>query len=231
MSDQLAIGGQNSSLKFKIDWHESFKALAKSGINFFVSPSNLGSDLVDLAASLGFQEKTTSASLAWLSINCALIQAMLDIAKTYCEEWKQLPAAEQELLNEHLLAQIPLDGVEIEIDLSFFECPQTFIGLSEAQKWMESWLCLLVANPADARSMSARLPSYFTCALHDELRENRDKYQLLNTYLTETLASEAYHREMGWRRYTAWLDKQLDEPIFAETFGIRPLIDRSYQSV
>jgi uncharacterized protein YjbI with pentapeptide repeats len=223
MSDKLAIGGQNSSLKFKIDWHESFKALAKSGINFFVSPSNLGSDLVDLAASLGFQEKTTPASLAWLSINRALIQAMLDIAKTYCEEWKQLTAAEQELLIEHLLSQIPLDGVEIEIDLGFFERPQTFVGLPEAQKWMESWLCLLVENPADAQAMSARLPSYFTCALHDELRENRDKYQLLNTYFGDTLASKAYHCEMGWRRYTAWLEKQLDEPIFAETFGIRPL--------
>jgi uncharacterized protein YjbI with pentapeptide repeats len=223
MSDQLAIGGQNSSLKFKIDWHESFKALAKSGINFCVSPSNLGSDLVDLAASLGFQEKTTPASLAWLSINRALIQAMLDIAKTYCEEWKQLTAAEQELLIEHLLSQIPLNGIEIEIDLRFFERPQTFVGLPEAQKWMESWLCLLVENPADAQAMSARLPSYFTCALHDELRENHDKYQLLNTYFGDTLASKAYHREMGWRRYTAWLEKQLDEPIFAETFGIRPL--------
>jgi uncharacterized protein YjbI with pentapeptide repeats len=225
MSDKLAIHGENSPRRLQVeDWREFFKASAKLLVDFyFKNQNNIGIDAADLLASLGFSQKTTPASLAGELINRALIKAIADIIKTYCEEWKQLTVAEQELLIEHLLSQIPLDGVEIEIDSSFFECPQTFMGLSEAQKWMELWLCLLVENPADARTMSTRLPSYFTCVLHDELRENRDKYQLLNTYFSDTLASEAYHREMGWRRYTAWLDKQLDEPIFAETFGIRPL--------
>jgi Pentapeptide repeats (8 copies) len=224
MSDKLAIHGENSPLRLQVNWRESFKASAKLLVDFyFKNQNNIGIDAADLLASLGFGQKITPASLAGVLINRALIKSIADIISTYCEEWKQLTVVERARLNEHLLSQIPIDSSGIEIDRDFFEQPQVFSGLAEAQSWMELWLQDLVENPAAAQAMSARLPSYFTCALHDELRVNRDKYQPLNTHFTDTLVSEAYHRDMGWRRYTAWLDKQLDEPIFAETFGIRPL--------
>jgi Pentapeptide repeats (8 copies) len=223
MSDKLAIKGQNSALRLQVNWRESFKASAKLLVDFyFKNQNNIGIDAADLLASLGFGQKITPQSLAGLLINRALIQAMAGIISTYCEEWKQLTPAEREGLNEHLLSQIPIEGSNIEIDRENLDRPETFGGLAEAQAWMELWLQDLVASAADVRAMSARLPSYFTCALH-ELRENRDKYQPLTNHFADTLVSEAYQREMGWRRYTAWLDKQLDEPIFAETFGIRPL--------
>jgi uncharacterized protein YjbI with pentapeptide repeats len=224
MSDELAIKGQNSALRLQVNWQESFRASAKLLVDFyFKNQNNIGIDAADLLASLGFGQKITPESLAGLLINRALIQAMAGIISTYCEEWKQLTPAEREGLNEHLLSQIPIEGSNIEIDRDFLERPETFGGLSEAQIWMELWLQDLVASAADVRAMSSRLPSYFICALHDELRENRDKYQPLTNHFADTIVSEAYQREMGWRRYTAWLDKQLDEPIFAETFGIRPL--------
>jgi uncharacterized protein YjbI with pentapeptide repeats len=224
MSDELVIRGQNSALRLQVNWRESFKASAKLLVDFyFKNQNNIGIDIAELLASLGFGQKITPESLAGLLINRALIQAMAGIISTYCEEWKQLTPGEREGLNEHLLSQIPIEGSNIEIDRDFLERPETFGGLSEAQAWMELWLQDLVPSAADVRAMSARLPSYFTCALHDELRENRDKYQPLTTHFADTLVSDAYQREMGWRRYTAWLDKQLDEPIFAETFGIRPL--------
>jgi uncharacterized protein YjbI with pentapeptide repeats len=224
MSDKLAIHGENSLLRLQVNWRESFRASAKLLVDFyFKNQNNIGIDAADLLASLGFGQKITPASLAGVLINRALIQAIADIISTYCEEWKQLTVVERARLNEHLLSQIPIDSSEIEIDRDFFEQPQVFSGLAEAQNWMELWLQDLVENPAAAQVMSARLPSYFTCALHDELRENRDKYQPLTVHFADTLASEAYQREIGWRQYTAWLEKQLDEPIFAETFGIRPL--------
>jgi Pentapeptide repeats (8 copies) len=224
MADELVIRGQNSALRLQVNWRESFKASAKLLVDFyFKNQNNIGIDFADLLASVGFGQKITPESLAGLLINRALIQAMAGIISTYCEEWKQLNPAERTGLNEHLLSQIPIEGSKIEIDRDFLERPETFGGLAEAQTWMELWLQDLVASAADVRAMSARLPSYFTCALHDELRENRDKYQPLTTHFADTLVSDAYQREMGWRRYTAWLDKQLDEPIFAETFGIRPL--------
>jgi hypothetical protein len=224
MSDKLAIHGENSPLRLQVNWRESFRASAKLLVDFyFKNQNNIGIDAADLLASLGFDQKITPASLAGVLINRALIQAMADIINTYCEEWKQLTAAERKLLKEHLLSQIPINNSEVEIDRYFFEQPKFFKGLAEAQSWMKLWLQDLVENPADAQSMSTRLPSYFTCALHDELLANNYKYQNLTTHFTDTLASEAYQREVGWRQYTAWLDKQLDEPIFAETFGIRPL--------
>jgi Pentapeptide repeats (8 copies) len=224
MSDKLAIHGENSPLRLQVNWRESFRASAKLLVDFyFKNQNNIGVDAADLLASLGLDRKITPESLAGVLINRALIKAIADIISTYCEEWKQLTAAERERLNEHLLSQIPIDSSELEIDRYIFEQPQVFRGLAEAQSWMELWLQDLVENTAAAQAMSARLPSYFTCALHDELQKNRDKYQPLTTHFADTLASEAYQREIGWRQYTAWLDKQLDEPIFAETFGIRPL--------
>jgi uncharacterized protein YjbI with pentapeptide repeats len=224
MADELVIRGQNSALRLQVNWRESFKASAKLLVDFyFKNQNNIGIDFADLLASVGFGQKITPESLAGLLINRALIQAMAGIISTYCKEWKQLNPVERTGLNEHLLSQIPIEGSNIEIDRDFLERPETFGGLAEAQTWMELWLQDLVASAADVRAMSVRLPSYFTCALHDELRENRDKYQPLTTHFADTLVSDAYQREMGWRRYTAWLDKQLDEPIFAETFGIRPL--------
>jgi hypothetical protein len=56
---------------------------------------------------------------------------------------------------------------------------------------MELWLQDLVESPAAAQAMSARLPSYFTCALHDELRVNRDKYQSLTTHFVRFVESES----------------------------------------
>jgi uncharacterized protein YjbI with pentapeptide repeats len=224
MSDELVLKGQNSALRLQVNWRESFKASAKLLVDFyFKNQNNIGIDFADLLASLGLGQKITPESLAGLLINRALIQAMAGIISTYCEEWKQLTPAERERLNDHLLSQLPIEGSNLEIDRDFLDRPETFGGLAEAQAWMELWLQDLVASAADVRAMSARLPSYFICALHDEFRENRDKYQPLTTHFADTPVSDAYQREMGWRRYTAWLDKQLDEPIFAETFGIRHL--------
>jgi hypothetical protein len=224
MPDNLVMRGQDSTPRLQVNWRESFKASAKLLVDFyFKNQNNIGIDFADLLASLGFGQRTTPESLAGLLINRALIQAMAGIISTYCEEWNQLTPAERELLNDHLLSQIPIEGSNIEIDRDFLERPETFVGLAEAQAWIELWLKDLVPSIADVRSMSARLPSYFICALHDELRENREQYELLTKHFADTLFSDAYQREIGWRRYTAWLDKQLDEPIFAETFGIRPL--------
>lgn len=224
MSDKLTIHGENAPVRLQVNWRESFRASTKLLVDFyFKNQNNIGIDAADLLASLGFGQKITPESLAGVLINRALIQAMAAIISTYCEEWKQLNATEQARLTEHLLSQIPIDSSGIEIDRYFFEQQHNFAGLAEAQSWMELWLQDLVENTADVQAMSARLPSYFTCALHDELRANRDKYQPLTVHFADNLASEAYQREIGWRQYTAWLDKQLDEPIFAETFGIRPL--------
>ena len=35
-----------------------------------------------------------------------------------------------------------------------------------------------------------------------------------------TPVSEAAEKENSWRRYGAWLQKQIDEPMFAEAFGL-----------
>jgi uncharacterized protein YjbI with pentapeptide repeats len=223
MDDQLVAKNQNSSLRLR-DWRESLKALMKLGVDIhFKNSNNIGLDLADLIASLGFGDAKTPESLAWLLINRALLRAMLDITETYCEEWQELTPEISQMLKSHLLEGMALEDGEFAIDHQFFHDPQSFPGLANAQRWMEEWLMPLVQSATDAKAMSDRLPSYFVVAVHHELLEKPSEYQRLTTQFADTLAVGAYQRELGWRRYTAWLDQQLDEPIFAESFGIRPL--------
>jgi uncharacterized protein YjbI with pentapeptide repeats len=224
MSDKSLVPSQNSGLRLQVNWREAFKASAKLLVDFlFKNYNSVGTDVIDFSVSMGWQKQVTPESLAALLINRALIGSMVEIIREYCEDWQDLSVDEQNRLTNHLLSQtIFTTDTEFEVDIGFFEQPRTFNGLSEAKRWMEEWLTPLVTTER-AKAMSARLPTYFTCALHDELLQERDRYQILTNYFTNTLTLEAYKKEMGWRRYTAWLDKQLDEPIFAETFGIRPL--------
>jgi uncharacterized protein YjbI with pentapeptide repeats len=223
MDDQLVAKNQNSSLRLR-DWRESLKALMKLGVDvYFKNSNNIGLDLADLIASLGFGDAKTPESLAWLLINRALLQAMLDITETYCEEWQELTPEISQMLKRHLLEGMALEDGDFAIDHQFFYDPQSFPGLANAQRWMEGWLMPLVQSATDAKAMSDRLPSYFVVAVHHELLKKPSEYQRLTAEFADTLAVGAYKRELGWRRYTAWLDQQLDESIFAESFGIRPL--------
>jgi hypothetical protein len=224
MPDRLSPEKKKSSLKLKPKWGDFAKAIGKLLIDGYCKDGQkISADLVDLGVSLGLKAKNTPENLAWLLINNALGRAIVDILNSYCEEWQEITPEIEKEFERHLLSQSPLKGAEFEIDRDFFDKPQLLTVLPTAQEWMETWLKDLVASPADAKSMSVRLPSYFTCALHDELLKNDEKYRDLTKQFDDTLVSDAYKREIGWRRYRDWLDKQLDEPIFAENFGIRPL--------
>jgi uncharacterized protein YjbI with pentapeptide repeats len=82
------------------------------------------------------------------------------------------------------------------------------------------WLGAFVANPAEARAIGARLPSYFVLALHEEWRKRPKDYECLKTEVASPF-TQATEREQAWQRYRAWLQKQVEEPMFLEAFGLK----------
>ena len=75
-------------------------------------------------------------------------------------------------------------------------------------------------NEAAATSICQRLPSYFVFALNQEWHTRPSDYESINRFFN-TPVSGAAEREKSWQLYNAWLRKQIDEPMFAEAFGLR----------
>uniref|UniRef100_UPI0030DCF1EF pentapeptide repeat-containing protein n=1 Tax=Calothrix sp. NIES-2098 TaxID=1954171 RepID=UPI0030DCF1EF len=82
------------------------------------------------------------------------------------------------------------------------------------------WLVGFGVTPAQAETVSHRLPTYFVFALHEEWAKNSDKYACLKDELN-TPFTKANQREQAWQRYSAWLQKQVEEPMFLEAFGLK----------
>ena len=58
--------------------------------------------------------------------------------------------------------------------------------------------------------------------LHEEWKKNSAKYLCLTEEL-DTPFTQASQREHTWRRYSTWLQKQVEEPMFLEAFGLKQI--------
>ncbi len=57
-------------------------------------------------------------------------------------------------------------------------------------------------------------------ALHEEWRKRPKDYECLKTEVASPF-TQATEREQAWQRYRAWLQKQVEEPMFLEAFGLK----------
>jgi hypothetical protein len=224
MPTPLTIRVKDLSILPEINGFEFRKAFASLLVNgiIFKNQNNAAIDCTNLLASVGFGLKITPESLAGVLIEKSWIRAMEAIIKAHSRELEQLIRTEQSELVDIILSQNPIDINGIEIDQEFFNRPEDWEYLHTIKAWIELKLQDLGVDCEKARSMSAELPGCFATALNDELGD-QDKYKPLTKYFADTLCSEADHRAENWRLYRARLNEQLDDPIFAEKFGIREL--------
>jgi hypothetical protein len=82
------------------------------------------------------------------------------------------------------------------------------------------WLRQCGLIEADALAISNRLPIYFAAALHDEWGSHAKDYGALKERL-DTPFTQANERLLDWMRYSTWLQKQVEEPMFLEAFSLR----------
>ena len=118
-----------------------------------------------------------------------------------------------------------LEIEEIPIYQDFFECPQNFAVVAEIKTPFSEWLqAEFNLKPAPAETISNRLPNEFLYAVYSEFDQHSDKYAKLQTALdnpfSKAVEKEA-KKELSWRRYSAWLQKQVEERMFDEAFGLK----------
>ncbi len=211
------VAAWNKSIK--ADFKELFKSLGKAAINTALGKwDSVATDVVDGAAALGLAE--TPEEIAWLLIYRSLIQAMASLVEGNKELLVEKPNIDEiEVICNHRL-DLSLENMELRIDQEFFRRPKNLPIVEGIKTPFAQWIEGFGVSKAQAETISHRLPTYFVFALHEEWAKHPDKYACLKEEL-DTPFIQANEREQAWLRYGAWLQKQVEEPMFLEPFGLK----------
>ncbi len=212
----LSVTKPTSILKKSIDlnWRDFLKALGKAGVNAaFGKWDSLAGDAMDVLGALGL--KAGTGEITWLLVYRSLLRAMEKLVK-------ETELATKPINLNALQAQINqvLGNSSLAIDDKFFRHPGQAAIIGLIQPVFRDWLKNSGLMEADAGVVSLRLPSYFSFALHEEWGSRRKDYVVIQENL-DTPFTKAQERERSWLRYGAWLQKQVQEPMFAEAFSLQ----------
>ncbi len=206
----------------KVNLRSLFSTLGKAALNrAFLQWDDLAENGVEVLDALGLSR--TPGELAGLLISQSLMKAMKGLLKSNAY---LLPQEVEKLPLKELYRQITdfLEEPELILDQDFFEHPERLPIVAPIQAAFLRWLTTnnLITNSQEAQSLSNRLPAYFVLALQEQWKDKRDEYSLLLDEI-DTPFNNAWKRERGWLHYRAWLQKQIDEPIFWETFSLKQI--------
>ncbi|MBN8681373.1 MAG: pentapeptide repeat-containing protein [Chitinophagales bacterium] len=226
LSVQKPLKWYNQQIKF--DFKKIFLTLSKA----VVSSTKIDGiqdtikDLFDLVDTVKIQENP--GILAYQLILKAMVNAAHDLS---CDVRLLMDETHQE--NESLYDSTNyvtfLDGLnqhledkELSIDRDFFKNPGQISLVEDFKQSFKSWLRFAGLTEQDADNISNRLPAYFVLALNQEWKDYPGTYDTILKE-TETPFTPAAKRELEWARYSAFLQKQIEEPVFAETFSLRQI--------
>ena len=205
--------------KPQVNFKDLFTAFGKALIDAGKQNwSEFGKDLVDVTAALGLAE--TPGQKAFFLIKTALVRACTEIAMEGQVFEGGVSAEALANLGEQLDQQ--LDEFELQIDKTFFDNPRALSIVEYVRPIFAIWITEQGQSQAQAETISYRLPSYFVFQLNDEWRRNAPTYEAIYQELI-TPVSDAVQRELSWRSYHAYLEKETNKTIFNEPFGLRQI--------
>lgn len=179
--------------------------------------TSLPKDLLDLFAGVKFEDNP--AEKGWVLINRALRNAMVALALE-SQDLKTEDDLDFETLDEQFTEVFGDDSIVIETD--FFKYPKKLSVIEKIKSIFTKFLTRCGLEEIPASNIANRLPRYFLFALVEEWRKNGHDYKIIADTLNTPL-NEAESKELGWWRYSAWLEKQIDEPMFSESFSLRQI--------
>jgi NACHT domain/Pentapeptide repeats (8 copies) len=213
----LSISKPTPVLKksIKVNFKDFSKALGKGIVDLgFGKWDSLAGDGVEALAALGLAANVEE--IAWLLVYRSLLQAMKNLIdeKTELEPEKFDVKALQAEINQ------TLEASSISINKKFFEHPDKDSIIGAVKPVFVKWLMQCRLIEVDAQAISNRLPIYFATALHDEWGSHAKDYGALKEKL-DTPFTQATERILAWLRYSTWLQKQVEEPMFLEAFSLK----------
>lgn len=214
-----------SNRKVSIDFKVIFENLTKG---FIMLKAGKPWDTLKEAVSIikAFSLKDTPGDLAYEWLLTALVNA----AHTLIDENRI--RLRSELQDEEKLYDYPeyeefLDGItavleerEIIIDNEALKHPRSMSIVQDFQQYLRQWLILFKMEEQDADMVVNRFPTYFTYALYKAWQDKSSAYQKIKEQLDNPLG-EATNREFVWQAYYTYLDREIEQPLFGEPFGLK----------
>lgn len=203
--------------KVTIAWRDAFRTLGKSIIHLASGKvDDLGTDLIELADTVGLVH--AQGDVAWLLIRRALMRALSELLRDHRDLFRvDLPDDQDVVAAE---AGLDIDDQVLELDERFFRDPVSLDILETLRPPLAVWLETYGLQPTAARVIAERLRPYFVLALHDEWGRAPADYAKLRDAL-DTPFTRAQDLERAWLRYEAHLWRVVNEPMFAEPFGLK----------
>ena len=190
-----------------------FSSLTKTVLNGF--KGNFDEALLssmEVIGDLGIEN--TEDQLSWKLINRSAIQAITDLVKENQSSFN----IDDEGTFIKKIKELKYDK-ELKVDSAFFKAPKENAFVKDIQNILFDWFQLAGIDEYKSKAMTARFPSFFVYALNDEWAKNSKAYERLLAPM-ETPFSEQAIMEDDWEKYKAYLDKQTQESIFGEAFGL-----------
>jgi uncharacterized protein YjbI with pentapeptide repeats len=213
----LSVSKPTSVLRksIKVNFKDFSKALGKGLVDLgFGKWDSLAGDGVEALAALGLA--ANAEEIAWLLVYRSLLQAMKNLIdeKTELEPEKFDVKALQAKINQ------TLETSSLTINKKFFEHPDQDAIVGAVKPAFMEWLKQSGLSEIDAQAVSDRLPIYFATALHNVWGNHARDYAVLKEKL-DTPFTQANERVQAWLRYSTWLQKQVEEPMFLEAFSLK----------
>lgn len=201
------------------DFKELFKSLGKATIDGALGNwGEVTKDVVEATTALGLT--ATPEEIAWLLIYSSLKQALFDLVAGNKDSLIEQPNDSDFELFYDFLDQT-LESQAVSIDKDFFKNPKQLSIIQPIQTALEHWLKYFSLNADKAKTISNRFPAYFIFSLHQEWSKHPEKYACLKT--GDTPFTTMVEKEQAWQLYLAWLQKQVEEPIFDEVFSLKQI--------
>jgi uncharacterized protein YjbI with pentapeptide repeats len=199
----------------EVNFKDFSKALGKVGVDIaFGKWDSLAADGVDALGALGLA--AGAEEIAWLFVYRSLFQAM----KNLVDEKKELESEKFNFKLLHNKINEALENSSLSINKKFFQHPEKDKILGVIKPAFTQWLKDSGLSEVEAKAISQRLPIYFAVALHEEWGSRPKDYAVLQEKL-DTPFTQANERLQAWLRYSTWLQKQVEEPMFLEAFSLK----------
>jgi uncharacterized protein YjbI with pentapeptide repeats len=196
--------------------HKDFiKALGKGVADiYFCKWDSLVGDGVEAVTALGLSVQ--SSEIGWWLVYRSLLQAM----KKLVDERTELPPERFKPKELKVALDLALENSSLSIDSEFFNHPDQASVVKLIQPTFIGWLIASGIARINAQAISQRFPIYFAEALHIEWGERPKDYAVLKENL-DTPFTKFNERAQAWSRYSIWLQKQVEEPLFLEAFSLK----------
>jgi uncharacterized protein YjbI with pentapeptide repeats len=199
----------------EVDHKDFTKAVGKAVADLsFGKWDSLAGDGVDAAAALGLSAK--AGEVGWWLVYRSLLQAM----KKLVDERTELPPERFKPKELKVALDLALENSSLSIDNEFFNHPDQASVVKLIQPAFRDWLIGSGVSDIGAQAISQRFPIYFAEALHIEWGNCPQDYKVLKEKL-DTPFTKSNDRAQAWSRYSTWLQKQVEEPLFLEAFSLK----------